>query len=116
MKTLKAMWEGVKKLPGWAVLAFLFLGSVCWWLIQSLITNSAIQKIQKERVEVEKEHKESIEAIRDTESKEAKKITEKYKEKQEEIDEKEKELFKSVSKGPTEIAKEWQKFLGGKND
>lgn len=109
-------WAAIKKLPGWAVLVLLFLVALCWWLAKSVMTKSKINEIQTERVALEVDHKKAVEKILDKGSEEEASVEEKFEKKYEELDEREKELFDSVSEGPIEIAKEWQKFLGNKDE
>ena len=112
----ETVWNAVKKLPGWAVLVVLLLLAVCWWLYRALSTKTVLSEIQTERVAIETDYKKSVETILNKESEEAIQIREEYEEKNKELDEKEKELFKSISKGPVEIAKEWDLYLRGKNE
>ena len=109
-------WKAFMKLPGWAVLVVLTLGAICWWLYEALKTKTVLSEIQMERVKVETDYKEAVEKILDKESAEGERIKEDYEKNNKVIDEKEQELFKSVSKGPVEIAKEWDKYLRGKNE
>jgi aminoglycoside phosphotransferase (APT) family kinase protein len=104
-------WVAIKKLPHWAILAFLALFSVVWWLIKRSADQRKLVEIQKKVATTEKARAEAIADVHELSDDEEKVIKEEHDKKLEELKEEEKTIIDAASKGPVAVASEWKDFL-----
>ena len=106
-------WEGIKKLPGWAVVAVFLCLSVIVYLVKHSILQKRRAEVQRNltditveytvaKTEASTRHESEIEALR-----------EQREEVREELEAVEAIIDEAAKKGAVGIAKEWKSFLSG---
>jgi flagellar biosynthesis/type III secretory pathway M-ring protein FliF/YscJ len=109
-------WVAIKKLPHWAIITFLVLFSVVWWLIKKSADQRKLVEIQREVANTEKDRAEAISDVYELGEEEEKDIKEEHDTKLEALREEEKDILDAASEGPVAIASEWKDFLLRKKD
>tara|TARA_B100000131_G_scaffold221323_1_gene212814 strand:- start:9747 stop:10130 length:384 start_codon:yes stop_codon:yes gene_type:complete len=109
-------WEAIKKLPHWAVIAFLLLFAFAWWLIQRSAAQARLTEIQREVANTEKDRAEAITEIHNTSTEEEEAINAEFEERIEELREEERIIMEAASEGPVAVANEWKEFLSGRKE
>jgi len=105
------VWEAVKKVPHWALLALMLLFTTVVSLMRQNAANKKLLEVQKEISDIEKDRAESI-AVADTVNREEEEaIRKEYDEKLTVLREVEKELHEAEVSGPVAVAKEWSDYL-----
>ena len=105
------LWEAIKKVPHWALIALLLLGSIVYSLLRKSADQKKLLLIQKTISRVEKERAEHVANINETNIEEEKTIKESFDNKLTLLREEEKHLHEAEVEGPVAIAKEWSDFL-----
>lgn len=111
-----SVWEGIKKTPGWALFALLFMGAVVWNLYKSSQRSKRAAEIAREILEIDRRFEEKLTELEEGTKSDRAKITLEYSKKIEVLKKEEDDLDMAASGGAKEIANEWAKFLEGKRN
>ena len=105
------MWGGLKKTPGWALFALLFMGAVVWNLYRSSQRHKRATEIVKEIISIDRDFEKEISDLESTSKVDRSKITLAYSKKIELLKQEEDEIALAAAGGAKEIANEWAEFL-----
>ena len=109
-------WEAIKKLPGWAVVALLFLGALLVWMLRINALQRRRAEVQETlrliemdyneaRVEADDEYDETVDDLR-----EARAIA------KGELNQIEDQIDEANEKGAVAVANEWKEYLFKRGD
>ena len=107
-----SVWEGLKKTPGWALFALLFMGALVWNLYRASQRHKRAAEIVREILSIDKEFEKELSELESTSKAERSKITLAYSKKIELLKQEEDEIALAAAGGAKKIANEWAKFLG----
>ena len=109
-----ASWEAIKKLPGWAVVALLVLGSFVVHLLKRNALTKKRAEAQKKLADINIEYMAAKVEAETAHTERTKALREEREIKRSELDEIDQEIDEASKKGPVALANEWKDYLSGK--
>ena len=108
-------WEAIKKLPGWAVIALLLLGSLVVHLMKKNALTKRRAEAQKKLGDINIEYMASKVEAETAHTERTKALREERDVRRAELDQIDQEIDEAAKKGPVALASEWKEYLSGKN-
>ncbi len=107
------LWSGIKKLPGWGVVALLTTLALVVYLIKKNALLKRRSEVMEDLHNIETEHSTAVADAEATHDAEVKVLADRKAEAMDELKAVEEEITEAAKQGPVGLAKAWKEHLAG---